>query len=147
MRISFPPIAQLIKVAFVVILALGTQACESEAPTTPSGTGIPVTESFTGTLQPNGEAFYAFSMSKAGPVSLTLVSMIGSSVPADALFPVGIGSPVGQFCSAGTDAAIGPGATPQFTAGKDIGVYCVRITDNARLGAAATFVLNITHPK
>ena len=147
MRISSPLISPVIKVAFVVTLALGSQACESESATTPSRPGIPVTESFSGTLQPNGEAFYAFTMSKAGTVSLTLISMTGTSVPADALFPVGIGTPVGQFCAAGTDAAISPGATPQFSAGKELGVYCVRISDNARLGAAATFVLNITHPK
>jgi hypothetical protein len=30
---------------------------------------------------------------------------------------------------------------------RDKGVYCARISDNARLGAAATFALHITHPR
>ena len=117
-------------------------------PTSPSPQpGVPVTETFMGTLQPSGTAFYSFSMSRAGNVALTLLSMTGSSVPADALFPVGIATPAGAGCPALTDAAIQPGASPQHTAAKQAGVYCVQITDNARLGAPATFVLNITHPK
>ena len=132
----------------VVALVAGATACESEPPAAPSGTGAPVTETFIGTLQPSGEAFYAFSVPKAGVVSLTLTSMTGTSIPADALFPLGIGTPVGQFCSAGVDAAAAPGLTPQYTTTKDVGVYCAKISDNnARLGAPASFALNITHPR
>ena len=131
----------------VAALAAGAAACESTPETTPSAPGIPVTQTFTGTLQPSGDAFYAFSMSRPGIVSLTLLSMTGTSVPDDALFPVGIGTPVGTFCNAGTDAAIKPSGSPQHSASKELGVYCVKIADTGRLGAAATFVLNITHPK
>ena len=132
----------------VVALVAAATACESEPPAGPSGTGAPVTETFIGTLQPSGEAFYAFSVPKAGVVSLTLTSMTGASIPADALFPLGIGTPVGQFCSAGVDAAAAPGLTPQYTTTKDVGVYCAKISDNnARLGAPASFALNITHPR
>ena len=123
-------------------------ACESEPATAPSGTGAPVTETFIGTLQPSGEAFYAFRVPKAGVVSLTLTSMTGASIPEGALFPIGIGTPVGQFCSAGVDAAATPGVTPQFSTTRDVGVYCAKISDNnALLGAPATFALNITHPR
>lgn len=104
-------------------------------------------DQFTGTLQPSGDAFYAFSMSAAGDVSLTLISVTGPSVPDDALFPLGIGQPVGTGCTASVDTAAKPGGTPQFTVAKAAGVYCVRIADNARLGAPATFVLNIAHPR
>lgn len=123
-------------------------ACESEPATAPSGTGAPVTETFIGTLQPGGEAFYSFSVPKAGVVSLTLTSMTGPSIPPDALFPIGIGTPVGQFCSASVDAAASPGLTPQYSTTKAVGVYCVKISDNnALLGAPASFALNITHPR
>jgi hypothetical protein len=71
----------------------------------------------------------------------------GPSVPGDALFPIGLGLPVGTGCTAGVDAAAKPGASPQHSASRQAGVYCVRIADNARLGAPATFVLNITHPR
>jgi hypothetical protein len=134
--------------ALVAALAACTLACESEPATAPSGTGAPVTETFIGTLQPSGEAFYSFSVPKAGVVSLTLISMTGASIPADALFPIGIGTPVGQFCSAGVDAAASPGLTPQYSTTKAVGVYCVKISDNnALLGAPASFALNITHPR
>lgn len=123
-------------------------ACESEPPTGPTGTGAPITETFIGTLQPGGEAFYSFSVPKAGVVSLTLTSMTGTSIPSGALFPIGIGTPVGTFCSAGVDAAASPGLSPQYSTTKAIGVYCVKISDtNAQLGAPASFALNITHPR
>jgi hypothetical protein len=148
MRMSSRLIPSLIKGALVAALAAGTAACESTPPAGPSGTGAPAIETFSGTLQPSGDAFYSFSVPKAGVVSLTLTSMTGPSVPADALFPIGIGVPVAQFCSAGVDAAAAPGTSPQFSTTKDVGVYCVRISDNnARLGAPASFALNITHPK
>ena len=129
-------------------LAVLSAACDTAVDPTPSnGSGIPVVDQFSGTLQPSGDAFYAFSMSAAGDVSLTLISVTGPSVPADALFPLGIGQPVGTGCTASVDIAAKPGGTPQFTVTKAAGVYCVRIADNARLGAAATFVLNIVHPR
>ena len=140
-------IRSFIKVALLAVLAAGSASCESEPSTSPSAPGIPVTESFIVTLEPSGQAFYSFSMARAGTVSLTLISVTGPSVPGDALFPVGVGIPIGQLCSAGVDAAISPGSSPQYTVAKELGVYCVRIGDNARLGASAAFVLNITHPK
>jgi hypothetical protein len=89
-------------------LVLLITACEKTTLPPPSNnTGIPVTETFAGTLQPSGEAFYSFGMSVAGTISLTLVSVTGSSVPDDALFPLGIGLPVGTGCRASVDAAAG----------------------------------------
>ena len=144
MRSTFRSLA----VGCTATLALFITGCDKTSLPPPSNnTGIPVTETFAGTLQPSGDAFYSFAMSVAGNVSLTLVSVTGSSVPDDALFPLGIGLPVGTGCTASVDAAAKPGGAPQFTAVKGSGVYCVRISDNARLGAAANFVLNITHPK
>jgi hypothetical protein len=134
--------------AIAGLLGLVAVAGCGDEPTTPSPQpGIPVTETFMGTLQPSGVASYAFSMSRAGNVALTLLSVTGPSVPDDALFPVGIATPAGSGCPALTDAAIRPGAAPQHTVAKQAGVYCVQISDSARLGAPATFVLNITHPK
>jgi hypothetical protein len=139
---------RLIGAVAIVAALVPTLACEEQAPTTPGAVGLPFTESFVGTLQPGGEAFYAFSMSKSGIVSLTLISVTGTSVPADALFPLGIGQPFGSSCSASVDVAATPGASPQFSANKVQGVYCVKISDTAgRLGASANFVLNITHPR
>src|SRR5512134_2563759 len=133
-------------VAIAGLAATGA-ACDETTSQPSRFEGILVTETFSGTLQPSGEAFYSFSMSVAGTVSLTLVSMTGPAVPGDAMFPIGIGMPVGTGCTAGVDAAVQPGASPQYRETKEIGVYCVRIADNARLGAPATFALNITHPR
>ena len=144
MRSTFRSLA----VGCTATLVLFITACDKTSLPPPSNnTGIPVTETFTGTLQPSGDAFYSFGMSTSGTVSLTLVSVTGSSVPDDALFPLGIGLPVGTGCTASVDAAAKPGGSPQYSASKSSGFYCVRIADNARLGAAANFVLNITHPK
>ena len=134
-------------VAACAAMLLGAGCDDATLPTPSNFSAIPVTESFIGTLQPSGDAFYSFSMASAGNVSLTLISVTGASVPADALFPLGIGSPVGVGCTASVDAAAKPGGSPQLTTPKNSGVYCVRIADNARLGAPAQFVLNITHPR
>lgn len=147
MRSTFRSLA----VGCTAAMAMFSVACDHNTLPSPSnGAAIPVTEQFTGTLQPSGEAFYAFGMTTAGNVSLTLISMTpaaGSTIPDDALFPLGIGIPVGTGCTASVDAAVKPGGAPQHTAAKAAGVYCVRVADNARLAASATFVLNITHPK
>lgn len=148
MRMSSRSIPSLINVALVAALAVWSTACESEPPAGPTGTGAPVIETFSGTLQPGGEAFYSFSVPRPGLVQLTLTAMTGPSIAQNPLFPIGIGTPVGQLCSAGVDAAAAPGGSPQFSTNKDIGVYCVKISDtNAHLGAPAVFALNITHPR
>src|SRR5678816_1396949 len=77
MRMSSRLIPSLIKGALLAALAAGTMSCEADPPTVPSGTGAPAIETFSGTLQPGGDAFYSFSMPKAGVVSLTLTSMTG----------------------------------------------------------------------
>ena len=144
MRSTFRSLA----VGCTATLALFITACDKTTLPPPSNnTGLPVTETFAGTLQPSGAVFYSFGMSAAGNVTLTLVSVTGPSVPDDALFPLGIGFPVGTGCTASVDAAAKPGGSPQYSTNKSSGVYCVRIADNARLGAAANFVLNITHPR
>jgi len=141
-------VSRLISAVAAVAMLVPAVACESETATTPGAVGLPFTESFVGTLQPAGEAFYAFTMSKSGIVSLTLISVTGASIPADILYPIGIGQPFGTSCSASVDVAATPGASPQFSANKVQGVYCVKISDTAgRLGAPANFVLNITHPR
>ncbi len=144
MRSSFRSLA----VGCTAALAMVSAACDSTTfPTPPIGSTIPVTETFTGVLQPSGAQIYSFGMSQAGTVALTLISVTGPSVPDDALFPIGLGQPIGTGCTASVDSAVKPGASPQFTASRGSGHYCVRIADNARLGAPATFVLNITHPR
>ena len=143
MRSTFASLA----VGCATLAVLSTACNHAVLPTPSNGSGIPVIETFTGTLQPSGDAFYAFSMTAPGNVALTLISVTGPSVPADALFPLGIGQPIGTGCTASVDAAAKPGGTPQFTVAKGAGVYCVRVADNARLGAPATFVLNISHPR
>lgn len=139
---------RFLAVGYTAALATMVAGCDNTTLPAPSNaTGIPVVDQFVGTLQPSGEAFYSFGMTAAGNVSLTLVSMAGPSVPDDALFPLGIGSPAGTGCTASVEAAAKPGGSPQYTVAKGAGVYCVRIADNARLGAPASFVLNITHPR
>jgi hypothetical protein len=127
---------------------LAASACDQSSMPAPSNSGgIPVVERFTGTLQPSGTAFYSFRMSESGTVQVTLISVTGAGVPADATFPIAIGTPSGAGCAAGIDVAATPGGSPQLTTTKAQGVYCVLLFDNAKLTAAATFVLNITHPQ
>ena len=131
-----------------LLTMLAAAACDQASLPPPSNSGgIPFTDRFTGTLQPSGSAFYSFRMSEAGNVQVTLISMTGNGIPGDATFPIGIGTPSGAGCSAGIDAAVTPGPSPQVTVPKSQGVYCVLIFDNAKLTEPAAFVINITHPR
>lgn len=126
----------------VAALAASLAACGSVS--APSNS---TAEDFTDTLQPSGQTFKAFSVSKTGEMQITLQSL--NPRPIVGFISLAVGSPVGSICSPYpayyvTTAAVGQQYSfPQVVKGS----YCVWVADaNGVLTQPATFALRFTHP-
>ena len=132
-------------------LALVCGACNDDAPTQPaplpgSGPAL-VVETFTGALAQNGSAFYSFNVPQFGQALVTLITLREDGADSTALMSIGVGNPVGTGCNVLTGTVAAAGASPQVTTNLNPGIYCARIGDVGNLTAAATFVINIAHPR
>jgi len=127
----------------VSVFALIAAACGNDLTsleTTPSQT---VTESFTGTLNPNGGTTHAFIVTGKGAVQATL-----TAVGTDNTLVVGLslGNWTGTACSlsVANDNAI---ATIPLTATVSAaGQLCARVYDSKGLTEAAEYTLQVIHP-
>src|SRR5690242_21394190 len=88
-----------LSVGLVAFLAAGCHHNTTTSPTTTttatttSSTAPITTEEFDGTLGVGATAFYPFTVSQAGSVTATLVSISGAMVPAPVQVRLGIGPP------------------------------------------------------
>src|SRR5512135_918401 len=102
--------------AVICLLGLLAAACGNNNPTTPSTPAGPTTEVFTGTLAPQGESFYSFTVATAGQVSITLASLVPTA-PGPAISTVmglGVGTPSGTECAVTNSVTTAPGLTAQL---------------------------------
>lgn len=130
--------------------ALGAAACGDSTTTSPSSTSSSTasTELFTGTLSPGGAAFYSFTVTTAGDVSITLASLSSGRIgPAlTSRLSVGIGVPSGFGCTTTAAVDSAPGLTAQLAAaGASDNIYCVNVSDPGVLSGDVTFVVRIVH--
>lgn len=134
----------------VVAAALGAGCEEAEPPTSPGAVSPPLmVESFAGTLAAGGSTFYSFNVPVTGPVSFTLLQYRNQSngEDTDKVANMGIGVPAGTTCIVASAVTTKAGNSPQFSQTVSPSIYCVRITDPGQLEGAATFLINIAHPK
>jgi hypothetical protein len=130
-------------------LAVALTACDDQnaAAPTPTLANVPVVvESFVGTVALAGSRFYSFSLTKEGPVLLTLVSLTENGAASTTVVSLGLGIPSGTTCAVSSAATTAAGPTPQVNQSRPPGVYCARVSDLGFLTAAADFVVNIAHP-
>jgi len=128
-------------------MAVVTTACGSTAvtPTTPEPPSV--TQTFTGTIGPNGSAFYSFTVSQQGTVSFQLASVQRAGVDVPDNLTLGLGGPRGTDCVTTTSITVGASASTLLAASETPGVYCVRVWDAGILPSAVTFSVNITRPQ
>jgi hypothetical protein len=139
----------------VACLALATATvfaagCDEDAPTAPVSPTPPLLiETFSGTLATGGTAFYSFNVPVTGEVSFTLLQYRGveSGTDTDKVANLGIGIPAGTTCVVASAVTTKAGNSPQFAQVVTPSIYCVRITDPGQLEGAASFIINIAHPK
>jgi hypothetical protein len=140
---------RLALLSLVLLTAVATGACGNSGTTTsPTTTSTTQTELFTGTLSPKGSAFYSFTVTTTGAVSVTLASATTAKIgPAGSpKLSIALGVPSGFGCSATSSVDATPGLTAQLTSGSSAdGIYCVNVSDPGSIATDTLFVIRIVH--
>jgi len=127
------------------LFALASAACSDDITTIPiDPTPVtPTTDTFDGTINPNGGATHTFATARAGAVTVTLNSLS----PDDT---VTVGLSLGTWNGESCQAVIARDST---VAGNSIvgsasaaGFLCVRVYDVGKLAAATSYVVQAVHP-
>jgi hypothetical protein len=111
-------------------------------PTTTSGNTT--TDTFNGSLAPNGSLVFTFSVATSGSVAVTLTTVS----PATAS-PLGLGvgpSSNGTCTIANSTSGVTAGGSPQLSATESPGTYCVKVSDAGTLQTTSTVTVTVTHP-
>lgn len=116
------------------------------SPEIPSNTDLTV-ENFSGTLAVKGSSFYSFSVAGEGTTYLSLISLKEAGVDSDVLVTIGLGTPRATSCTASNVLSVKATGVLQLTGQTNRGVHCAVVFDPGNLTKAATFSLNIAHPK
>ena len=133
------------RLLLVVIVAAGVAGCDDEAPTAPTPPA-PVTETFAGSVPPNGAQTHSFATAGSGTVTATLKSI----TPDPALvigFSLGNWNPTSSTCQIvlANDAATGGTVLTGTMSG--IGNLCVRVYDVGNIaGNPAAYTVEVVHP-
>jgi hypothetical protein len=134
-------------IAVLVVTSLAT-ACGDDSPIAPSTTTpTTTTEVYSGSLAAGGSGFYSFSVTAAGPVSLTFASLSDATGRTlNTPLTMGMGVPAGEGCGVTTSVTVPPGLSAQLTNPVSSSIYCVQLSDAGGLTAAVTFGVRIVHP-
>lgn len=132
---------------FVGIAAIAA-ACskDSASITSPSSTtGDRLTEVFTGTVPVQGSRFYSFTVSNAGIVELTLVSLSldGRGSTLTTAMGLGSGTPNGTDCDLTNSVNTAPGLTIQLRTAMAAGTHCVKVFDIGNLTTPVNFAVRM----
>ena len=125
------------------VVVLGTVACGNDLTSLESTPSQIVTESFTGTLNPNGGTTHPFLATGRGAVQATLTAIGEDNT---AVVGLSLGNWTGIACnvSAANDNAI---ATMPLTATVSAaGQLCARVYDTKGLTEATSYTLQVIHP-
>lgn len=127
----------------VAMLACAAFACNSTSTNVPTSPTTTVTESFSGTLNPNGGDTHAFTVTGKGTVRATL-----TAVGADNTLVVGLalGNWTGASCnlSAANDNAVA--TVPLVATVSAAGLLCARVYDTKGLAEPTSYTVEVVHP-
>ena len=126
-----------------------TSACSNplsslfDSPTTPPA-ATSTTDTFNGTLAPNGALVFTFSVATAGTVAITLASVSPATTS-----PLGLGvgpSSNGSCTIANSTSGAMAAGSAQLSATENPGTYCVKVSDAGGLTTTSTVTVTVTHP-
>ena len=112
-------------------------------PTSPS-TNTSTTDTFNGTLAPNGSLVFTFSVATAGSVAVTLTAVSPATTG-----PLGLGvgpSSNGNCTIANSTSGATAGGSSQLSATENPGNYCVKVSDAGSLITTSTVTVTVMHP-
>jgi hypothetical protein len=131
------------KVVHTVLLSLLVMAAGCNSDASPQTT---VAETFASRLQQTGQAWRSVEMTKAGDLTLQLVSVTQT----DGILNIGVGTISGTQCvlvESLDTTANSTAVAPQLTRTLTVGTYCVRVGDDSRnLTGTADFQVRIERP-
>jgi hypothetical protein len=135
----------------VLAPALFFAGCGGNSTTSPSDTTTTpsvATERFDAILEPGNAAFYSFTVSAAGSVSINLASLSPLDRPGllPAAMELGYGVPEGEECTVTKSIQTVPGLTSQLVDTLTNGTYCANLRDIGNLKQPVNFSMRITHP-
>ena len=134
-------------VGVAALMALAA-ACSDQVATQPTPLP-PITETFSGTLNPAGTGIHSFGTLTGGPVVATLTA-VGPDSAKTVGFSLGTFNPTLNTCTVVVD---NPAALQAFVfnvTASSIGVYCVRLYDNGNVATDATqytYTVTVVHPQ
>ena len=130
--------------ALALMAALLVSGCgdDSDSITNPNApTAVAVTESFSGTLNPNGGITHPFAVQQTGSVSTTL-SIVS---PEGTVIGLSLGTWNGQTCQiilANDNAVQGISVVGTATS---TGTFCARVYDVGKLTGLTDYEISVTH--
>jgi hypothetical protein len=127
------------------LLATTLTACESSPtpPSDPTPTPAPTTETFSGSVSPNGAVTFPFTVASAGTVTASL-----TTVQPDATVALGLslGTWNGTLCQivlANDNALVGTVVTGAVSS---LDSLCVRVYDTGKVTGTMTYTVTVVHP-
>jgi ABC-type nitrate/sulfonate/bicarbonate transport system permease component len=128
--------------AALLATTLAAAACGSDTPTTPTTpTPTQVTDTFGGTLNPNGAAIHQFSVQAAGTVTASIASLSNEA----AVVGLSLGIWNGTACAIVLDNTAATVGTNMFGSATNVGNLCVRVYDSGQVTSAVDYQLSVTH--
>jgi ABC-type nitrate/sulfonate/bicarbonate transport system permease component len=134
----------LLRSVILVAALTATSACDDNEITTPTlPTPDPITETFSGAINPNGAATHTFSATTAGNVTATLTA-VGPDSATVIGFSLGYWNGTSCTTVTASDAAQQPAVL--YGTATQAGQFCVRVYDVGRFTENTTYEITVVHP-
>ena len=135
---------RLVRRALLIVALAATGACNNTpiVPTNPTP-GVPVTDTFSGTLSKNGAFTHAFSISTLGSITAAIVALQPNSAQIVGL-QLGVWNGASCTAASSTDTAT-TGSSITLNA-SSAGVVCVRLYDVGFIGDPVLYQMQVVHP-
>ena len=134
----------------LIAIALAAAGCDNSGGTTAPTVAAPVltTETFTGTVKPQGSDSHTFTAAQTGQINVTLTA---AGPPATIFMGLGVGTPSttdATVCSLFSTATLSAQASTvaQISGTANAGTYCVTVFDIGNQSADITYTVTVAHP-
>lgn len=131
-------------------LAACAAACGKDSPatvTSPTSVNF-LTEYFSDVIDTGGSLSKSFTVNTAGPVTITLASIVNadSGLPIGRPVRLGVGRLADTECQLQTSSQVQAALTAQVTYLATEGLNCIEVADTAGLPGPIRFAIRFTHP-
>lgn len=136
----------------VAALAVCAVSCGNDnTPTSPTTTTSSVnflTETFSDVIDSRGSLSNSFTVNTAGPVTITLASIVNADtgLPIGQPLRLGVGRLADTECQLATSSMVQAALTAQVTYLATEGLNCIEVADTTGLPGPIRFAIRFTHP-